>query len=99
MARLDLGEYFPSLSINHVAMSKDMEKRFPHLYYIKMKISYDVGFIAIGVAMATSRRQLFFFFIFVFLCTNVFLRNRVREFVPAIIASIIAKFEQIIANF
>ena len=47
------GEYLPSLSINYVAMSKDMEKRFPQLYYIKMKISYDLGFIAIGVAMAT----------------------------------------------
>ena len=47
------GEYLPSLSINYVAMSKDMEKRFPQLYYIKMKISYDLDFIAIGVAMAT----------------------------------------------
>ena len=47
------GRYLPSLSINYVAMSKDMEKRFPQLYYIKMKISYDLGFIAIGVAMAT----------------------------------------------
>ena len=48
-----LGGYLPSLSINYVAMSKDMEKRFPQLYYIKMKISYDLDFIAIGVAMAT----------------------------------------------
>ena len=48
-----LGRYHPSLSIYHVAMSKDMEKRFPHLYYIKMKISYDLGVIAIRVAMAT----------------------------------------------
>ena len=47
------GEYLPSLSINYVAMSKDMEKRFPQLYYIKMKISHDLGFIAIAVAMAT----------------------------------------------
>ena len=45
--------YLPGLSINYVAMGKDMEKRFPQLYYIKMKISYDLGFIAIGVAMAT----------------------------------------------
>ena len=45
--------YLPSLSINYVAMSKDMGKRLPQLYYIKMKISYDLGFIAIGVAMAT----------------------------------------------
>ena len=31
------GGYLPSLSINYVAMSKDMEKRFPQLYYIKTK--------------------------------------------------------------
>ena len=47
------GEYLPSLSINYVAMSKVMEKRFPQLFYIKVKISYNVGFVAIGVAMAT----------------------------------------------
>ena len=45
--------YLPSFSINYVAMSKDMGKRLPQLYYIKTKISYDVCFIAIGVAMAT----------------------------------------------
>ena len=44
--------YLPSLSINYVAMSKDLGRRLPQLYYIKMKISYDLGFIAIGVAMA-----------------------------------------------
>ena len=48
-----LGRYLPSLSINYVAKSTDREKRLPQLYYIKMKISYDLGFIAIGVAMAT----------------------------------------------
>ena len=54
VARLDFwGWYLPSLSINYVGMSKDMEKRLPQLYYKKMKISYDLGFIAIGVAMAT----------------------------------------------
>ena len=54
VARLDfLGRgYLPSLSINYVAMSKDLGRRLPQLYYIKMKISYDLGFIAIGVAMA-----------------------------------------------
>ena len=41
------------LSINYVAMSKDMEKRFPQLCYEKMTISFDLGFITIGVAMAT----------------------------------------------
>ena len=47
-----LGGYLPSLGIKYVAMSKDMEKRFPQLYHIKMKNSYDLGFIAIGVAIA-----------------------------------------------
>ena len=32
-----LGGYLPSLSINYVAMSKDMGKRLPQLYYIRMK--------------------------------------------------------------
>ena len=45
--------YLPSLSINYIKKSKDMEKRLQKLYYIKMKISYDLGFITIGVAMAT----------------------------------------------
>ena len=55
VARLDFfwGGYLPSLSISYVAMSKDVEKRLPQLYYIKTKISYDLRFIAIGVAMAT----------------------------------------------
>ena len=54
MARLDfLGGYLPSLSINYVGMSKDMGKRLPQLNYVKMKICYDLGFIAIGVAIAT----------------------------------------------
>ena len=48
-----LGGYLPSLSLNYVGMSKYMEKRLPQLYYIKMEISYDLGFIAIGVAMVT----------------------------------------------
>ena len=54
------GGYLPSLSINYVSMSKDMGKTSPQLYYIKMKISYDQGFIAIGVAMAMSRRHYVF---------------------------------------
>ena len=54
VARLDfLGGYLPRLSINYVAMSEDMGKRLPELYYIKVKSSYDLGFIAIKVTMAT----------------------------------------------
>ena len=47
------GWYLQTLSINYVGRSKDMEKKLPQLYYVKMKISYDLSFIAIGVAMAT----------------------------------------------
>ena len=47
------GGYLPSLNIDYVAIIKDIAKRLTQLYYIKMKISYDLGFIAIGVAMAT----------------------------------------------
>ena len=55
VARLDFYRGIPhaSLSIKYVAMSKDMGKRLPQLYCIKIKISYDLRFIAIGVAMAT----------------------------------------------
>ena len=45
------GKYLPILSISYVGMSNDMGRRLPQLYYIKMKISHDLGFIAIGVAM------------------------------------------------
>ena len=47
------GGYLTIFSINYVGMSKDMGKRLPQLYVMKMKISYGLGFIAIGVAMAT----------------------------------------------
>ena len=50
--RIFLAGYLSRWSINYISMSKDMGKRLPQLYYIKMKISYDLGFIAIGVAMA-----------------------------------------------
>ena len=38
----------------------------------------------------------FFIYLCVFSVPGVFLGNRLREYVPAIIASIIAKFEQIL---
>ena len=69
-----------------------MGKRLPQLYYIKMKISFDLGFIAIGVAIATLRRHYVFYLSLCFFVPGVFLRNRLREFVPVIIASIMAKF-------
>ena len=44
-----------------------MEKMFPQLFYIKMKISYDLGFIAIGVAMQRNDAMTFF----VYLCVSL----------------------------
>ena len=35
-------------------MSKDMGKRLPRLYDTKMKISYDLGFVAIGLVAIAS---------------------------------------------
>ena len=53
VGRLDFLRKKTSLIIDYVGRSKDMGKRLPQLYYIKMKFSYDPGFIAIGVAVAT----------------------------------------------
>ena len=50
------------MSINYVGMSKGKEKRLPQLYYIKMKISYDLGFIAIRVAIT----------FFIYLCVSLY---------------------------
>ena len=56
-----------------------MEKRLPQLCYIKMKISYDLGFIAIGVAMATLGRHYVFYLSLCFSVPGVFfLKNRLR---------------------
>ena len=90
-----LGGYLSSLSINYVGMSKDMEKSY-HNCIIKMKISYELGFIAIGVAMATQWRHYVFHLSLCFSVPGVFGRNRLREYVPAIIASIMAKFKEIL---
>ena len=44
VARLGfLGGYLPSLNINYVAMSKDMGKRLPELYYICLLYTSDAA--------------------------------------------------------
>ena len=44
----------PYLLVNraYVGMSRDMEKQLPQLYYKKMKLSFDLSFLAIRVAIA-----------------------------------------------
>ena len=48
------GQYLRNLSINYVAINKDLEKLPLQLYYIKMKIYYDQGYNGIGVVIATK---------------------------------------------
>ena len=56
-------------------MSKDMGKRLPQLYSIKMKISYDLGLLHSESPWQRNAAIMFFLFIFVFLCTRSFLKK------------------------
>ena len=73
-----LGGYLLSLSINYVAISIDMEKRFPKLYYIKTKISYDLVFFCNRSRHGNVTTPLRFLFIFVFLCTRIFFKKSLK---------------------
>ena len=64
-----------------------MGKRLPQLYYVKMKISYDLYFIAIGVAKQRNDAIALFIYLCVSLYQESFLRHRFREYVAPIIAS------------
>ena len=57
-----------------------MGKRLSQLYYIKMKTSYDLGFIAIGVAVERNDAITFFYLSLCFSVLEVVLRNRLREY-------------------
>ena len=48
------GQYLPSLSVNCVAINKDLEKLTPQLYQIKKKIGYNQGCNDIRVVIATK---------------------------------------------
>ena len=48
------GQYLPSLSINCVAINKDLEKLPLQSYQLKMKICYDQGCNDTGVVVATK---------------------------------------------
>ena len=73
-----------------------MGKRLPQLYYVKMKISSVWVLLQSEPPWQCNDAIMFF----ISLCFSVpgvfFLGNRVREYVSAIIASIMAKFEQIL---
>ena len=65
-----------------------MEKRLPQLYYIKMKISYELGFIAIGVAMATAYKKE----------GNCSGRSRVRRILLTCIQMLLIQFLEVICS-
>ena len=48
------GQCLQSLSINYVAINKDLEKLPRQLYWIKMKICYDQSYDDIGVVIAAK---------------------------------------------
>ena len=92
-----LGEYTPpTLSVNHVGINKDIGKRLPPLHCIKMKICYDPCFIDIRVTMATSWRHYAFYLPLYFSVLGVFFRNPLRELVPPLVSSVVARSEQIL---
>ena len=70
-----------------------MGKRLPQLYHIKMKISYDLGFYCNqsrhGNVMTPLRFYLSLFFLY-----EEFFKKLLKRVWPAIIASIMAKFER-----
>ena len=76
-------------------MSKDREKRLPQLYYIKIKFFMIWVLSQSELPWQRNDAITFFYLSLCFSVPGVFLRNRLREYVPAIIASIMAKFEQI----
>ena len=73
-----------------------MGKRLPQLYYIKLKISLIGILLQSESPWQRNDAITFFIYLCVSLYQEFFLRNRLREYVPAIIASIMAKFEQIL---
>ena len=55
------GQYLPSLSINYVAIDKDLENWQPQLYKLKKKIRCDWCYSDIGVVRAKKWRHYLFY--------------------------------------
>ena len=47
------GVYYPTLSVYYVGINRDIGKRLPQPYYIRVNICYEPYCTDIGVAMAT----------------------------------------------
>ena len=90
------GVYFPTLSIYFVSINKNIGKRLPLLYYIKMKFCCHPCFIDIGVAMAVSWRHNVFYFPLFSSVPGFFFQKSLKGVCNSLSLSIMAKFEQII---
>ena len=81
MARLDfLGGYLPSLNVNYVGVSRDMETA---VFYATAVLYKDETFLRSGFSCNRSRHSnemtpLHFSFILVFLCTRIFLKKSLK---------------------
>ena len=83
------------LSINYVAINKDLEKLPPQLYSITMKIFYDQGYDYIGVVMATKwRHYLFFLKPSISRLYEFFFQHRLRVLFLPTVASMFVMFKR-----
>ena len=73
-----------------------MGKRLPQLYYKKMKILMILVLLHSESPWQPNDAITFFIYLCVSQYYEFFLRNRLREYVLAVIASIMSKFEQIL---
>ena len=88
------------MSINYVAISKDLEKLPPQQsYYIKMKICYDQGCNDIGLVVQRNDAITYFTCSSISRHWEMFFQNRSRELFPLIAASMFVKFKSVIEIF
>ena len=89
------GGYLPSLNINYVSTSRDMGKMLPQLNenFSRSGLYYNQSH---HCNVMTPLRIFYLSLCFSSPVSGAFLRNCLREYVPAIIASIMAKFKQIL---
>ena len=92
MALLDFSG--PSLSINYIAINKDMEKRLPQIYHTKTKIYYEQSRVNIGVVTTTKWRHHLFYLQSYFSALVFFQQLLTGAFVPPIFASMLKAFSR-----
>ena len=82
------GQYLPRLSINYVAINKDLEKLTPQLQQIKMKICYDQGCMTSELSQQRNDAITYFTCNSVSRHWELFFQNRLLELLPTIAVSL-----------